>query len=408
MTKVSRSSAADAARALQSKQAASSAGLIYVSDTEPGIARRRAGKGFGYRMPDGSPVRDAPTLQRIRQLAIPPAYTEVWICTKANGHLQATGRDARRRKQYRYHADWAQVRGDGKFERIMAFGQALPRLRRRLRRDLALPGYPRDKVLAMVVALMAETLVRVGNAEYARSNRSYGLTTLRNRHLEFVKGGRARLKFRGKGGQDHDIEVDDAHLVKLIRGCQQLPGQALFQYRDDAGQLQPVDSGEVNDYLREAMGESFTAKDFRTWGGTRAALQRLAQLPLPEPSSERALTLAQNAVIREVADALGNTPAVCRKAYIDPCVFDGWRCGALGGLCEQVRGERQWDLATLKYLAQARKTSRKAAKAAGKKVPGARAAGSRSAAKPTAAARPRRAAGGASARKAVARPRKRA
>ncbi|UYB52552.1 DNA topoisomerase IB [Xanthomonas sp. AM6] len=365
MTKASRSTdAAEAARALQARQAASSAGLVYVSDHEPGITRRRAGKGFGYRMPDGSPVRDAQTLQRIRQLAIPPAYTEVWICTKANGHVQATGRDARRRKQYRYHADWAQVRGDGKFERIMAFGQALPRLRRRLRRDLALPGYPRDKVLAMVVALMAETLVRVGNAEYARSNRSYGLTTLRNRHMEFVKGGRARLKFRGKGGQEHDIEVDDVQLVKLIRGCQQLPGQALFQYRDDDGTLQPVDSGEVNDYLREAMGESFTAKDFRTWGGTRAALQRLAQLPLPEPSSERALKLAQNAVIREVADALGNTPAVCRKAYIDPCVFDGWRCGDLHGLCERVRGERQWDLVTLKYLAQARAATRKAAKAA--------------------------------------------
>ncbi|MGV1107464.1 DNA topoisomerase IB [Xanthomonas translucens] len=365
MSNASRTTAAtEAARALQARQAAHSAGLVYVSDEEPGIARRRAGTGFGYRLPGGSAVRDAQTLQRIRQLAIPPAYTEVWICTKPNGHVQATGRDARRRKQYRYHADWAQVRGDGKFERIIAFGQALPRLRRRLRRDLALPGYPRDKVLAMVVALMAETLVRVGNAEYARSNRSYGLTTLRNRHLEFVKGGRARLKFRGKGGQEHDIEVDDAHLVKLIRGCQQLPGQALFQYRDDDGQLQPVDSGEVNDYLREAMGEHFTAKDFRTWGGTRAALQRLAQLPLPEPRSERALKLAQNAVIREVADALGNTPAVCRKAYIDPCVFEGWRCGDLHGLCERVRGERQWDMATLKYLVRARAATRKSVKTA--------------------------------------------
>ncbi|KAA8918038.1 DNA topoisomerase [Xanthomonas sontii] len=375
MSNASRSTAAaEAARARQSRQAASSAGLVYVSDQEPGIVRRRAGKGFGYRLPDGSAVRDAATLQRIRQLAIPPAYTEVWICTRDNGHLQATGRDARRRKQYRYHADWAQVRGDGKFERIVAFGQALPRLRRRLRRDMALPGYPRDKVLAMVVALMAETLVRVGNAEYARSNRSYGLTTLRNRHLAFVKGGRARLQFRGKGGQEHDIEVDDVHLVKLIRGCQQLPGQALFQYRDDDGQLQPVDSGEVNDYLREAMGESFTAKDFRTWGGTRAALQRLAALPLPDTGGERALAQAQNAVIREVAEALGNTPAVCRKAYIDPCVFDGWRCGRLHGLCEGVRGERQWDLITLKYLGRARtaartaarKAARKAAKAAGR------------------------------------------
>ena len=406
MTKASRSTdAAEAARALQARQAASSAGLVYVSDHEPGITRRRAGKGFGYRLPDGSPVRDAQTLQRIRQLAIPPAYTEVWICIKANGHVQATGRDARRRKQYRYHPDWAQVRGDGKFERIMAFGQALPRLRRRLRRDLALPGYPRDKVLAMVVALMAETLVRVGNAEYARSNRSYGLTTLRNRHMEFVKGGRARLKFRGKGGQEHDIEVDDVQLVKLIRGCQQLPGQALFQYRDDDGTLQPVDSGEVNDYLREAMGESFTAKDFRTWGGTRAALQRLAQLPLPEPSSERALKLAQNAVIREVADALGNTPAVCRKAYIDPCVFDGWRCGDLHGLCERVRGERQWDLVTLKYLAQARAATRKTAKAA--KGTGKAKARSKAAGTVATSATPRRA-GRRAAPGEAARPRRRA
>ncbi len=391
MSNASRTTAAtEAARALQARQAASSAGLVYVSDEAPGIARRRAGKGFSYRLPDGRPVRDAQTLQRIRQLAIPPAYTEVWICAKPNGHVQATGRDARRRKQYRYHADWAQVRGDGKFERIMAFGQALPRLRRRLRRDLALPGYPRDKVLAMVVALMAETLVRVGNAEYARSNRSYGLTTLRNRHLEFVKGGRARLKFRGKGGQEHDIEVDDARLVKLIRGCQQLPGQALFQYRDDDGQLQPVDSGEVNDYLREAMGESFTAKDFRTWGGTRAALQRLAQLPLPDPSSERALKLAQNAVIREVADALGNTPTVCRKAYIDPCVFDGWRGGELHGLCERVRGERQWDLATLKYLARARAATRKAGKATQAGKTGSKTIG----AKPATSTVPRRAVSG--------------
>lgn len=312
---------ASAAAVAQAKATARAAGLTYVNDQQPGISRRKAGKSFSY--------RDADTLQRIRSLAIPPAYTEVWICATPNGHLQATGRDARRRKQYRYHAGWAQVRGEGKFERVIAFGTALPKLRRRLRRDLVLPGFPREKVLAIVVALLADTLVRVGNAEYARSNRSYGLTTLRNRHMEFLKGGRARLRFRGKSGQDHDIEVDDKQLVTLIRQCQQLPGQSLFQYRDDDGQLQPVDSGEVNDYLREAMGEEFTAKDFRTWGGTLAALQRLARLPLPERSTERALTQVQNDVIREVADALGNTPSVCRKAYIDPCVFEGWRAGQL-------------------------------------------------------------------------------
>ncbi|AMU96729.1 MULTISPECIES: DNA topoisomerase IB [Xanthomonas] len=351
---VATAAVASAAAVAQAKATARAAGLTYVNDQQPGISRRKAGKSFSYRDADGQRIADAETLQRIRSLAIPPAYTEVWICAKPNGHLQATGRDARRRKQYRYHADWAQVRGEGKFERVIAFGTALPKLRRRLRRDLLLSGFPREKVLAIVVALLADTLVRVGNAEYARSNRSYGLTTLRNRHMEFLKGGRARLKFRGKSGQDHDIEVDDKQLVKLIRQCQQLPGQSLFQYRDDDGQLQPVDSGEVNDYLREAMGEDFTAKDFRTWGGTLAALQRLARLPLPERSSERALKQVQNDVIREVADALGNTPSVCRKAYIDPCVFEGWRAGQLQAMATGVRGERQWEAATLKFLSASR------------------------------------------------------
>ena len=334
------------------------AGLVYVSDTTPGISRRRAGKGFGYRLPDGKAVRDAATLDRIRALAIPPAYTEVWICRSARGHLQATGRDARKRKQYRYHAQWSAVRGDGKFGRIVAFGKALPRLRRILRRDLALAGYPREKVLAIVVAVMAETLVRVGNEGYARENKSFGLTTLRNRHAAFASGGRARLHFTGKGGQVHDIEIDDKRLVKLVRGVQQLPGQALFQYRDDEGKVQPVDSGEVNDYLRAAMGESFTAKDFRTWGGTLAAFQRLATTALPEQASETALKQLQNEVIRSVADALGNTPAVCRKAYIDPCAFVGWRDGSLQRIAGSARGERQWEQATLKFLAQAHRVQK--------------------------------------------------
>ncbi|MCL1499659.1 DNA topoisomerase IB [Xanthomonas nasturtii] len=364
---VATAAVASVAAVAQAKATARAAGLTYVNDQQPGISRRKAGKSFSYRDADGQRIGDAETLQRIRSLAIPPAYTEVWICAKPNGHLQATGRDARRRKQYRYHADWAQVRGEGKFERVIAFGTALPKLRRRLRRDLVLPGFPREKVLAIVVALLADTLVRVGNAEYARSNRSYGLTTLRNRHMEFLKGGRARLKFRGKSGQDHDIEVDDKQLVKLIRECQQLPGQSLFQYRDDDGQLQPVDSGEVNDYLREAMGEDFTAKDFRTWGGTLAALQRLARLPLPERSSERALKQVQNDVIREVADALGNTPSVCRKAYIDPRVFEGWRAGHLQAMATGVRGERQWEAATLKFLASSRAKLKTAAKTASKR-----------------------------------------
>lgn len=337
---------------------AKDAGLIYVSDTAPGIGRRRAGKGFAYRQPDGKAIRDAATLDRIRMLAIPPAYTEVWICRSARGHLQATGRDARKRKQYRYHAQWSAVRGDGKFGRIVAFGKALPKLRRTLRRDLALPGYPREKVLAIVVAVMAETLVRVGNAGYARENKSFGLTTLRNRHAAFVSGGRARLHFTGKGGQVQDIEIDDKRLVKLVRGVQQLPGQALFQYRDDHGKVQPVDSGEVNDYLRAAMGESFTAKDFRTWGGTLAAFQRLATTAIPGDASETALKQLQNEVIKSVADALGNTPAVCRKAYIDPSTFTGWRDGSLQRAAGTARGERQWEQATLKFLGQAHRMSK--------------------------------------------------
>jgi DNA topoisomerase IB len=334
---------------------AADAGLRYVSDEQPGISRRRSGKGFSYRAADGSPVRDAATLARIRALAIPPAYTEVWICPHPRGHLQATGRDARRRKQYRYHPEWSAVRGDGKFERIVAFGKALPQLRRRLRRDLAKPGFPRDKVLAMVVTIMAETLVRVGNPEYARDNRSFGLTTLRNRHVDFMRGGRVRFRFNGKGGQLYDVEVNDRRLVKLIRQCQQLPGQALFQYRDDDGHVVPVDSGDVNDYLREAMGDAFTAKDFRTWGGTLAAFQRLAATEPPPVASERALAQLQNEVIKAVAQALGNTPAVCRKAYIDPAVFEAWRRGELLRAAEGARGDRQWEAAALKFLGKAKR-----------------------------------------------------
>jgi DNA topoisomerase-1 len=312
-------------------------------------------------------VRDEAVLQRIRALAIPPAYTDVWICARANGHLQATGRDARGRKQYRYHAQWQQVRGDGKFERIVAFGQALPRLRRRLQRDLARPGFPREKVAAIIVAVMAATLIRIGNDSYARRNRSFGLTTLRNRHIAFLKGGRARLHFRGKAGLEHDVVLDDVRLARLVRGCQQLPGQALFQYRDDDGAVQPVDSGEVNDYLREAMGEAFTAKDFRTWGGTLAAFERFARTPLPgdgdAPPSERALAVAEAEVVKDVAHMLGNTASVCRKAYIDPAVFAGWRDGSLQGAVAGVRGVRQWEQATLRFLRRAHRKGRRCVEA---------------------------------------------
>ena len=355
------------------RRAASQAGLRYVDDSAPGISRRRAGDGFAYADADGEPVRDAATLERIRKLAIPPAWTDTWICPLADGHLQATGRDARGRKQYRYHAQWQAERGAGKFGRLAAFGAALPHLRRQLRRDLAQRGFPRDKVLAIVVSVLAETLVRVGNADYARSNRSFGLTTLRNHHVKFVHGGRARLRFRGKGGKLQDVAVDDAKLVALVKRCQQLPGQALFQYRDDDGEVRPVDSGAVNDYLRERMGEAFTAKDFRTWGATLAAFQRLARATLPYRAgpdgalaapSERALLALENAVVREVAHALGNTPAICRKAYIDPCVFAGWREGSLQraaatGGANGARGERQWEQAALRFLRTAHRARRR-------------------------------------------------
>jgi DNA topoisomerase-1 len=310
-------------------QAAVDAGLRYVSDAETGLSRRRAGKGFVYLDAHGHRVARPEVLARIRALAIPPAWTDVWICKDGRGHLQATGRDARGRKQYRYHAKWRRTRDAGKFARLAEFGKRLPKLRRRLSQDLKLEGLPRDKVLAIVVSLLAETLIRVGNDEYARSNNSFGLTTLRNRHVQFPRNDRAIFRFRGKSGQEHAVTLEDATLARLLRHCQQLPGQALFQYLDEAGTPQPVDSGDVNAYLRAAMGEAFTAKDFRTWGGTLAAIAAFVRTPRPRRRTPRALAIAQNAAIKEVAAELGNTPAVCRSSYIHPAVFAGWRRGTL-------------------------------------------------------------------------------
>jgi DNA topoisomerase I len=310
-------------------QAAADAGLHYVSDTEPGLRRRRAGKGFVYLDAKGKRIGDKATLERIRALAIPPAYTDVWICSNPRGHLQASGRDARGRKQYRYHARWRKTRDAGKFARVSAFGKRLPKLRRQLSRDLKQPGLPREKVLAIVVSLLAETLIRVGNHEYARSNNSFGLTTLKNRHVQFPRGDRAIFRFRGKSGQEHAVELEDARLARLLRRCQQLPGQALFQYLDEDGKPQPVDSGAVNDYLRAAMGDAFTAKDFRTWGGTLAAIAAFVRTPRPRRRTKAAMARAQAAAVKQVAAELGNTPAVCRSSYIHPAVFAGWRSGKL-------------------------------------------------------------------------------
>lgn len=316
---------------VQAHQHAHANGLIYVCDAEPGIGRHKRGKGFYYLGPDRKRVSEARVLDRIRKLAIPPAYTEVWICTKERGHLQATGRDARRRKQYRYHPEWRTTRDSGKFSKMLEFGAQLPKLRRRLKQDVALPGLPKNKVLAVIVSLLDETLIRVGNEEYARTNRSYGLTTLRNKHVTFLRDGRASFNFRGKSGRQHEVVLDDRRLGRLIRHIQQLPGQALFQYVDDAGQRQPVDSGMVNEYLGEAMGGSndFTAKDFRTWGGTLRAIAFLSCQARDEPMSQRAFNGCVAATARHVAEALGNTPAVCRKSYINPVVFDAWKAGMI-------------------------------------------------------------------------------
>lgn len=317
---------------VQAQHHARASGLTYVSDAEPGISRQRRGHGFVYLGANGKRISAERTLDRIRRLAIPPAYTNVWICREPRGHLQATGRDARGRKQYRYHALWRATRDDGKFSRMVDFGSHLPQLRRRLKQDLALPGLPRNKVLAVVVSLLDDTLIRVGNEEYARTNQSYGLTTLRDKHVKHLHDGRLSFSFRGKSGRQHDVVLDDRRLVSIIRHCQQLPGQQLFQYVDDDGRRQPIDSGLVNLYLREAMdtgGEEYTAKDFRTWGATVRAIAFLSCQAREHPVSERAFNRCVAATAQDVAKALGNTPAVCRKSYINPLVFTAWREGVV-------------------------------------------------------------------------------
>ncbi len=339
------------ANALASRMAAN-AGLVYVSDDVPGFRRVRRGDGFAYRDAANRWLKDKVELERIASLAIPPAYEEVWVCPDPRGHLQATGRDARHRKQYRYHPEWHSLRGDAKFDRMAAFGEALPKLRRRLGSDLALPGLPRNKVLAVVVRLLDATGVRVGNEAYVRDNRSYGLTTLRNRHVTFIRDGRLRFAFRGKGGIEHEVVVDDKRLARIVRRCEQLPGQQLFQYVDDDGVRRPITSDLVNDYLREITGAEFSAKDFRTWCATVRAFTLLTGTPHPDRPSERAFKSCITAVIRQVACELRNTPAVCRKSYINPAVFVAWRRGALhANACAGLSGApRRAERVTLQFL----------------------------------------------------------
>ncbi|MEO6724840.1 MAG: DNA topoisomerase IB [Blastocatellia bacterium] len=306
--------------------AARSAGLRYFSDQTPGLRRKRVGKGFAYYTSEGKLLKDPETLWRIKALAIPPAWIDVWICPQADGHLQATGRDSKGRKQYRYHARWRSTRDENKYERLLDFGQLLPLIRKKTERDLALPGLPRQKVLATVVRLLETTLIRVGNEEYARSNNSFGLTTMRDKHVK-VNGSKIHFRFRGKSGIKHDIDLTDKQLARTVKQCRDLPGQELFQYLDENGDPQSVSSTEVNDYLREITDTDFTAKDFRTWAGTV-----LATLALQEFNSFTSMTQAKRHVIRaieNVAARLGNTPSVCRKCYIHPAIIETYLEGNL-------------------------------------------------------------------------------
>ena len=295
-------------------------GLVWISDDVPGIRRLRTGDAFRYRGVDGKLVRNAAELRRIRSLAIPPAYEDVWICARANGHLQATGRDARGRKQYRYHPDWRLAKDADKFERMLEFGAALPRIRKRVKDDLAAPvgtAPRRETVLATIVRLLDTTYVRIGNEEYARENKSFGLTTLRNRHAA-VSGSNLRLSFRGKSGKDHEVALDDPRVARVVRRCQAMPGQDLFQYLDEAGAAHVVGSADVNDYIREISGADFTAKDFRTWHGTAHALE----LWLGQGVGESVTKTRANELLGEVARRLGNTVAVCKKSYVHPRVLE--------------------------------------------------------------------------------------
>ena len=307
-------------------QSARDAGLRYVSDAMPGVRRRRSGKGFSYLDPAGQLIKDSSTLVRIKALVIPPAWTDVWICPHPKGHIQVTARDAKGRKQYRYHAKWQAVRDEAKYERVMAFGEVLPAIRRRVEADLARLGLPREKVLATVVRLLETTLIRVGNEEYARQNKSYGLTTMRNEHVD-VAGSLLRFSFRGKSGKDHEVALSDRRVARIVKRCQDLPGQALFQYRDDGGEYRTIESDDVNDYLKEITGQEFTAKDFRTWAGTVLAALALTEIEAFDGEAQAKKNVVR--AIEQVAERLGNTKAVCRKCYVHPAVIEAYLEGSM-------------------------------------------------------------------------------
>jgi len=349
--------ALEATLANEPAEAAEEAGLQYVSDDRPGYTRKANNGDFEYLDTQGKKIRDEQRVLRIKRLAIPPAWTDVWICPSSNGHIQATGRDARRRKQYRYHERWRELRDENKFSRLADFARALPKIRRRVARDTKLPGLPREKVLATVVRLLERTFIRIGNEEYARENKSFGLTTMKNRHVT-VKGAHLRFRFRGKSRREHEVDMTDRRIAKIVAKCQDLPGQDLFQYVNDEGDVRDVTSQDVNDYLREITNEDFTAKDFRTWAGT--LLLALA-LNAQESFETRKQAKANiKTAICAVAELLGNTPAICRKCYVHPAVLEAYlaktRILELSEATKQSRSRRlrSAEAAVLRFL-----TSRK-------------------------------------------------
>jgi DNA topoisomerase I len=356
--KDARSQPVVAAEARDPVEAAQSAGLRHVSDGEAGIRRIKRGKGFSYVGPDGERVTDDRTLKRIRSLAIPPAWTDVWICASPRGHLQATGRDDKGRKQYRYHLRWRETRDEAKYDRTIAFGQALPVIRARTNADLALRGLPRERVLAAVVQLLEGTLIRVGNETYARENRSYGLTTLRNKHVD-VNGSEIMFEFTGKGGKKHAVDIRDRRLASIVSRLRELPGQELFQYVDDDGQRHSIGSEDVNAYLKEITGEEFTAKDFRTWAGTVLAARALEEIGTFDSDAQAKSNIVE--AVESVSKKLGNTPAICRKCYVHPTVINAYLDGSMTRtlkgrvedlLTKDVGGLKPEEAAVLAFLQQ--------------------------------------------------------
>jgi DNA topoisomerase-1 len=325
------------------------ANLSYASDLDPGIRRKKAARGFNYLDADGKPISDPQTLDRIQRLVIPPAWTDVWISPSERSHLQATGRDVRGRKQYRYHERWREVRDSDKYDRLIAFGRALPKLRARVSHDLRRRGLPREKVLAAVIRVMEITLIRIGNEEYAKTNKTFGLTTLRNRHAR-ISSRTATFEFRGKSGKVHKTGFSDRRLARILKACQELPGQRLFQYLGEDGERHCVDSADVNAYLHDALGDEFSAKDFRTWAGTLAAARALVTLAPCQGDGEARKNVVT--CVKAVAALLGNTPAVCRKAYIDPAVLESYEAGELR--LKATRSDRSFELAVLAFLEKAR------------------------------------------------------